>query len=83
MSQNATASRDPDIVASAKALRRAARRALEIGLSTGTPVYVMKAGKIVDLAREAPAASRRVVPFTVRETGGTYGTVKPRQRQKR
>ena len=45
-------SKDPDIIASEKALRRAARRALEIGLQTGTPVYVIKKGKIVDIARE-------------------------------
>jgi hypothetical protein len=45
-------SNDPDIIASEKALRRAARRALEIGLQTGTPVYVMKRGKIVDLTKE-------------------------------
>jgi hypothetical protein len=35
-----------------RALRRAARRALELGLQTGTPVYVWKNGKIVDLTRE-------------------------------
>ncbi len=45
-------SKDPDIIASEKALRRAARRALEIGLKTGTPVYVIKRGKIVDIAEE-------------------------------
>jgi hypothetical protein len=42
-------SRDPDIIASEAALRRAARRALQIGLETGTPVYVLIDGKIVDL----------------------------------
>jgi|WetSurMetagenome_2_1015567.scaffolds.fasta_scaffold285743_1 hypothetical protein len=31
-------SKDPDIISSEKALRRAARRALQIGLETGTPV---------------------------------------------
>jgi len=43
-------SKDPDILASAKALRRAAKRALELGRQTGTPVYVLKQGKIVDIA---------------------------------
>jgi len=33
--------RDPDILASEEALRRAARRALEIGLQTGTAVFVL------------------------------------------
>ena len=45
-------SRDPDIIASEKALRRAARRALQIGLQTGTPVYVIIKGKIVDLTKQ-------------------------------
>jgi len=34
------------------ALRRAAKRALELGLQTGTPVYVWKDGRIVDLTKE-------------------------------
>ena len=45
-------SKDPDIIASGKALRRAARRALQLGLQTGTPVYVIKKGKIVDLTKQ-------------------------------
>lgn len=44
--------KDPDIIASEKALRRAARRALELGLQTGTPVYVMENGQIVDLTKQ-------------------------------
>jgi len=44
-------SKDPDIIASEKALRRAARRALQLGLQTGTPVYVIKKGRIVDLTK--------------------------------
>lgn len=43
-------SKDPDILASPQALRRAARRALQIGKETGTPVYVLKQGRIVDIA---------------------------------
>jgi hypothetical protein len=35
-----------------RALRRAANRALELGLQMGTPVYVWKDGKIVDLTKE-------------------------------
>ena len=35
-----------------RALRRAAKRALELGLQTGTPVYVWKDGKIIDLTKE-------------------------------
>jgi len=52
MKRRVITSKDPDIIASEKALRRAARRALEIGLQTGTPVYVIKAGKIIDLTKE-------------------------------
>jgi len=52
MPQSLPGSNDPDILASMKALRRAAKRALQLGLETGTPVYVLKRGKIVDLTRE-------------------------------
>lgn len=44
-------SRDPDILASEPALRRAARRARTLGRRTGTPVYVLQRGRIVDLTR--------------------------------
>jgi hypothetical protein len=42
-----------------RALRRAARRALELGLKTGTPVYVMKNGKIVDLTKDKAVTTKR------------------------
>lgn len=43
-----------------RALRRAARKALELGLKTGTPVYVIKDDKIVDLTKDqATKKSRR------------------------
>ena len=41
-----------------RALRRAARRALELGIKTGTPVYVMKNGKIVDLTKDKAATKK-------------------------
>jgi len=44
-------SRDPDIIGSYAALRRAAKWALQIGLETGTPVYLLEEGKIVDLTK--------------------------------
>jgi hypothetical protein len=59
MKRRVIASKDPDIIASEKALRRAARRALEIGLQTGTPVYVIKAGKIIDLTKEYHQKARK------------------------
>jgi len=51
MSKRLLGCRDPDIVGSDAALRRAAKRALQIGLETGTPVYVLEDGKIVDLTK--------------------------------
>lgn len=45
-----------------RALRRAAKRALELGIETGTPVYVIKDDKIVDLTK-----NRRVT----RKSGST------------
>ena len=72
MTRQSLASKNPDIIASVKALRRAARRALELGLSTGTPVYVLKGGEIVDLTREASETARDVVPSAVRAARATY-----------
>ncbi|MBM4039022.1 MAG: hypothetical protein FJ290_10970 [Planctomycetes bacterium] len=54
MRNNQTSSRDPDMIASLPAMRRAARRALQLGLETGTPVWVMKNGRIVDLTKLRP-----------------------------
>jgi len=51
-------SKDPDILAADAALRRAARRAREIGRKTGTPVYALKNGRIVDLTKEWKQRSR-------------------------
>ena len=41
-----------------RALRRAAKRALELGLQTGTPVSVWKGGKIVDLTKELRSSKK-------------------------
>ena len=41
-----------------RALRRAARKALELGIKTGTPVYVIQNNKIVDLTKLASRKSR-------------------------
>lgn len=51
MSKKLLGCKDPDIVGSDAALRRAAKRALQIGLETGTPVYVLEDGEIVDLTK--------------------------------
>lgn len=52
MSRQSTSQEDADIAGVEAALRRAARRARELGERTGTPVYVLRDGKIVDLTRE-------------------------------
>ena len=52
MNRQLLQSRDPDILAADAALRRAARRARELGRRTGTPVYVLKRGRIVDLTQD-------------------------------
>jgi hypothetical protein len=49
MTRKAIGSKDPDILNSMAALRRAARTALREGLETGTPVWVIKEGRMVDL----------------------------------
>ena len=52
MNRKALRSKDPDILAVDAALRRAARRAQELGRKTNTPVYVLKNGRIIDLTKE-------------------------------
>lgn len=42
---------DPDLQKVGVALRRAAKKALELGLQTNTPVYVMKNNEIIDLTK--------------------------------
>jgi hypothetical protein len=42
-----------------RALRRAARKALELGLKTGTPVYVFRDNKIVDITKDPPRQKSR------------------------
>ena len=64
MRQKLQGTKDPDILGSYPALKRAARRALELGLQTNTPVWVIKDGKIVDRTieerkRRRAAKSRR------------------------
>jgi hypothetical protein len=42
-------SKDPDIQGSLPALRRAARAAKKLAEMTGTPVYVVKDGRVINL----------------------------------
>jgi hypothetical protein len=42
-----------------RALRRAARQALELGVNTGTPVYVVLHNEIVDLTRQQQRRTKR------------------------
>jgi hypothetical protein len=42
-------STDPDIRGSLPAIRRAARRARKLAAQTGTPVYVIREGKVVNV----------------------------------
>ncbi|MCA1602225.1 MAG: hypothetical protein LC776_11475 [Acidobacteria bacterium] len=47
---------DRETDATLRALRRAARRARELGVRTGTPVYVIQSHRIVDLTKQDVAA---------------------------
>jgi len=53
-----SSSPSPEAKDTLRALRRSARRALELGLETGTPVYVWKNGKIVDLTKAHQPAKK-------------------------
>ena len=52
MRRNHNAATDQEIDATLRALRRAARRARELGVRTGTPVYVIQSHRIVDLTKQ-------------------------------
>lgn len=45
-------SKDPDILSSLPAMKRAARKARKLAKATGTSVYVLKNGRVVDLNAE-------------------------------
>ena len=51
--------KDKDLWGSQAALERAARAALAIARSTGTPCYVLKQGKIVDIAARRKRTAKR------------------------
>ena len=59
MKRKTIQSDDPDILGSYAALKRAAKRALRLGEQTGTPVYVMRKGKIVNINKKMKRASKR------------------------
>ena len=40
-----------NVAGALRALRRAAKKAVELGRRTGTPAYVLREGRIVDVAR--------------------------------
>jgi hypothetical protein len=60
MKQEKRQSVDQDMLGALPALRRAARAARRLSEATGTPFYVMKNGRIVDLnARGAKGRGKR------------------------
>ncbi len=67
MSNTSSGAKDEDTKATLKALRRAARRARELGARTGTPVYVIHDHRIVDLTKQDRANGRKQVkPLSTR-----------------
>lgn len=54
--------RHPDLIGADAALERAARRAFELALQTGTPCWVLRDGKMVDIASEANMSGHLLAP---------------------
>jgi hypothetical protein len=52
MSRDSNGAQEAETNATLRALRRAARRAREVGARTGTPVYVIRDDRIVDLTKQ-------------------------------
>lgn len=65
MSRQIAKQKNQDTSATLRALRRAARRARELGARTATPVYVIHDQRIVDLTTEDSALVRK--PLKKRE----------------
>jgi Cdc6-like AAA superfamily ATPase len=61
MTRQITGEKDPDTRATLKALRRAAKRARELGAKTGTPVYVIQDHRIVDLTKQDRMLARQTL----------------------
>jgi hypothetical protein len=61
MKRNSNGAKNQETGATLRALRRAARRALELGARTGTPVYVIKDQRIVDLTKQSTAAHKKPI----------------------
>jgi hypothetical protein len=59
MKPKATSDRDKMAQDALKALRRAAKRALELARRTGTPCYVMENGRIVDIAKRGLSTRKK------------------------
>jgi hypothetical protein len=63
MKSKRTTAPDADVNQAGRALERAAARARQLAEQTGTPLYVLKAGRIVDLNAHATGA------YVLREGG--------------
>ena len=69
MSRTSATTNDRETGQTLRALRRAARRALELGVATGTPVYVIQNHRIVDLTKQgADAGKKRIRQRRARPT---------------
>ena len=51
MKENAPSKKRKGVPPALKALRRAAKKAVELARLTGTPAYVLENGRIVDIAK--------------------------------
>lgn len=61
---------DPDLLGALSALRRAAQRAFDLAIATNTPCFVMRDGKIVDIAGEHRAQLARESDASVKRHTG-------------
>ncbi len=54
--------KDPDLLGSVQAMKRSAANALKLARKTHTPCYVVKDGKIVNVAeRQKPSRTEKIV----------------------
>ena len=77
---NRLSSPSKEIQDTLRALRRAAKNALELGLKTGTPVWVVRNNKLVDLTKEHRTSKKSSAKRSSRKTNSRKATASKNSR---
>jgi len=73
MSTPTSGTRDPDLLQVGKALQRAALRAQELARQTGTPCYIWRDGRVVNIGAPVDATPVYTTEQTTKQTASPHG----------